>query len=75
MSMRDKRIKPGSSLPDRELEVLVYMCKGFHAPEIAGFLGISKHTVINYMRQMYLRLGVSGAAEATYWAGKTGIEA
>lgn len=52
------------SLTERENEILVLLSKGFNRPEIAGILGISKHTVAAHVAKIYGKLGISSRSEA-----------
>lgn len=54
-----------SNLTDREKEILVFLAKGFNRPEIAGILGISKHTVATHVAKIYNKLDISSRSEAT----------
>ncbi len=61
------------ALSDRETDVLMRVSKGFTLPEIAKQLGISRHTVADYVKQIYRKLDVSSRAEATLEAVRRGI--
>lgn len=52
-------------LSDREREVLSMVARGLRAPEVAGVLGISRHTVRDHIKSIYRKLDVSSRAEAT----------
>jgi len=69
-----KRLHPGEqtpepdpdkpSLTEREREVLAYLVKGFTAPEVAGLLSITEHTVKTHIRRVYEKLEVHSRGEA-----------
>lgn len=52
-------------LSSREREVLSLVARGLRAPEVAGMLGISTHTVRDHIKAIYRKLDVSSRAEAT----------
>lgn len=60
-------------LTTRELDVLRLIAKGYKAPEVAGMLGLSAHTVRGYVREVYRKLGISSRAEATLEALQRGL--
>jgi DNA-binding NarL/FixJ family response regulator len=60
-------------LSARELEVLQLVTKGFKAEEIAVLMGISRQTVMTYVRRIYGKLKVNSRAEAIYEARQRGI--
>lgn len=60
-------------LTDREEEVLRLIAKGYMSPEVAALLGISTHTVINYVRDIYRKLGITSGAEAAMEAACRGL--
>ena len=53
---------PHVSLTDRENEVLLRVAKGFTLPEIGVQLNLSRHTIADYVKQIYRKLNVSSAA-------------
>ena len=61
------------ALTDREKEVLGLIGKGFSRPEIAGILGISKHTVATHLRKVYDKLSITNRSEATLMAVELGL--
>ena len=63
----------GVSLSERECEVLGLITKGFTSNEIAGFLGVTYHTVQTYVRRVYEKLKVNSKAEAIYEARHRGL--
>lgn len=64
---------PGVSLTERESEVLLRVAKGFTLPEIAVQLGLSRHTIADYVKQIYRKLNVSSRAEAALEAQRLGL--
>ncbi|MET0312626.1 MAG: response regulator transcription factor [Burkholderiaceae bacterium] len=62
-----------SGLSAREREVLVFITKGFTYEEIAGLMGISRHTVLTFVRRIYAKLEVGSKVEAIYEARKQGL--
>ena len=60
-------------LSDRENEVLLRVAKGFTLPEIAVQLKLSRHTVSDYVKQIYRKLNVSSRAEAALEAQRLGL--
>ena len=63
----------GEHLTERENETLRLIAKGYSVPKIAELLGISKHTVAGYVRDVYRKLSVSSRAEATMAAAQRGL--
>jgi DNA-binding NarL/FixJ family response regulator len=55
---------PAVNLTDRESEVLLRVAKGYTLPEIGVQLGLSRHTIADYVKQIYRKLNVSSRAEA-----------
>lgn len=66
-------LMPGVSLTDRENEVLLRVAKGFTLPEIGVQLGLSRHTIADYVKQIYRKLNVSSRAEAALEAQRLGL--
>jgi DNA-binding CsgD family transcriptional regulator len=60
-------------LTARERDVLRLIAKGYQAPEVADVLGLSRHTVRGYVRDVYRKLGISSRAEATMEAVQRGL--
>lgn len=61
------------SLSPREKEALVLITKGFTAEEIAKLLGVSRHTVLTFIRRIYNKLEVKSKSEAIYEARQRGL--
>ena len=56
-------LHPFHDLSPRQREVAEYMARGFTAPEVAGFLGISPATVRVHLKSVYAVLGITSRAE------------
>jgi DNA-binding NarL/FixJ family response regulator len=70
--------KPQASLPhvsltERESEVLLRVAKGYTLPEIGVQLNLSRHTIADYVKQIYRKLNVSSRAEAALEAQRLGL--
>ena len=63
---------PHLALTERESEVL-RVAKGFTLPEIGVQLGLSRHTIADYVKQIYRKLNVSSRAEAALEAQRLGL--
>jgi DNA-binding NarL/FixJ family response regulator len=64
---------PHVQLTDRESEVLLRVAKGYTLPEIGVQLGLSRHTIADYVKQIYRKLNVSSRAEAALEAQRLGL--
>ena len=64
---------PEVALTPRETEVLRLVAKGFTQLEIAGLLGLSRHTVVDHVKSLYRKLNVSSRAEAALEATRRGL--
>ena len=60
------------ALSEQESRVLHLASKGFTFEEIAGFLKISPHTVMTYVKRVYRKLHVRSKVEAIYEARRMG---
>lgn len=60
-------------LSAQEAEVLTLSSKGYHYEEIAGLMGLSRHTVETYVKRIYRKLQVHTKTEAVYEARKLGL--
>lgn len=60
-------------LTDRETEMLQRVAKGYTLPEIAQQFGLSRHTIADYIKQIYRKLNVSSRAEAALEAARRGL--
>lgn len=68
-----RQIEDEVQLTERERDVLMRVAKGFTLPEIALQLGLSRHTVADYVKGIYRKLNVSSRAEAALEAVRRGI--
>ena len=66
-------VTPHVQLTDRENEVLLRVAKGFTLPEIGVQLNLSRHTIADYVKQIYRKLTVSSRAEAALEAQRLGL--
>ncbi len=64
---------PPATLSAREQEVLRYVSKGFTTEETARYMGISRTTVLTFVRRIYAKLQVNTRAEAIHAAYKQGL--
>jgi DNA-binding NarL/FixJ family response regulator len=64
---------PAVNLTDRETEVLLRVAKGYTLPEIGVQLGLSRHTIADYVKQIYRKLNVSSRAEVALEAQRLGL--
>ena len=60
-------------LTERETDVLQRVAKGYTLPEIAQQFALSKHTIGDYIKQVYRKLNISSRAEATLEATRRGL--
>jgi len=49
------------------------VAKGYTLPEIGVQLGLSRHTIADYVKQIYRKLNVSSRAEAALEAQRMGL--
>ena len=66
-------LMPHVQLTERETEVLLRVAKGFTLPEIGVQLNLSRHTIADYVKQIYRKLNVSSRAEAALEAQRLGL--
>ena len=66
-------LMPSVTLTDREREVLLRVAKGYTLPEIGAQLNLSRHTIADYVKQIYRKLNVSSRAEAALEAQRLGL--
>lgn len=67
-----RRVAPGA-LTDREMEVLAYVCSGLSAVLVASALQLSPHTVVNYKRRIFAKLGVQSRVQAAAVVARLGL--
>ncbi|MDC8772002.1 response regulator [Roseateles albus] len=60
------------ALSEQESKVLNLAAKGFTFDEIAGFMAVSPHTVMTYVKRVYRKLHVRSKVEAIYEARRLG---
>jgi DNA-binding NarL/FixJ family response regulator len=60
-------------LPKRQLEVLLLICDGLQAKEIAQRMGISRKTVEFHKTGIYQHLGIKETALLVRYAIRTGM--
>jgi DNA-binding NarL/FixJ family response regulator len=60
-------------LTEREKEVLQRVAKGYTLPEIAIQLQLSRHTIADYVKQIYRKLNVNSRAAAALEAQRLGL--
>ncbi len=70
---RSSSLPPRAALSDRETEVLLRVAKGFTLPEIADQMNLSRHTIADYVKQVYRKLNVNSRAEAALEAQRMGL--
>ncbi|WP_295380944.1 response regulator transcription factor [uncultured Pseudacidovorax sp.] len=64
---------PSTPLTPRETELLRLTAKGLPFDEIGQLLGISPHTVVAHVKNIYRKLAVHSRSEAVYEAGQLGL--
>lgn len=64
---------PMITLSAREKEVLEHITRGYTSDESANLLGVSRHTVLTYVRRIYNKLEVKSKTEAVYEARRQGL--
>ncbi|GAB2460804.1 response regulator transcription factor [Comamonas humi] len=62
----------GPLLSAREAEVLRLVARGYTVDEVAGALGVSRHTVRTFVRRIYAKLQVGNRAEAVREGARQG---
>ena len=60
-------------LSPRERQVLDYITKGFSYEEIGALMGVSRNTVLSFVRRIYAKLKVRSQPEAIYEARVQGL--
>jgi DNA-binding NarL/FixJ family response regulator len=74
--LHDEPLEADSEKPKlsaRETEVLQLFSKGFSYAEISQRLGISRNTVLTFVRRIYVKLGVNSQLEAVHEARCAGL--
>ena len=62
-----------SPLSPRETEILRLVAKGLDFDTVGELLGISSHTVVTHVKNIYRKLAVHSRGEAVYEAGQMGL--
>ncbi|NQE61874.1 response regulator transcription factor [Caulobacter sp. RHG1] len=65
--------KSAPSLSDREKETLQLITRGFSFDEIAELMGVSRNTVLTFVRRIYAKLEVRSKTEAVFEARAYGL--
>lgn len=60
-------------LSPQEQNVLNLAAKGYNYDEVAGMMGLTRHTVATYVKRCYRKLQVNSKTEAIYEARKHGL--
>lgn len=66
-------VAPGTDMTAREIELLRLFARGHSNKEAAAALGLSPHTVGDYVKSIYRKLRVSSRGEALMRAASRGI--
>lgn len=76
------RLAPHSAAPDAdnavilaesERKVLSYAARGYTYDEVAELMGVTRHTVLSYVKRCYQKLQVHSKTEALYEARRLGL--
>lgn len=62
-----------SPLSERETEILRLIAKGLDFADVGGALGISPHTVVTHVKNIYRKLSVHSRGEAVFEATQLGL--
>jgi DNA-binding CsgD family transcriptional regulator len=60
-------------LTKRELETLEMLARGFPQREVAGFMGVSHHTIGAHVKSIYSKMAVNSRSEAVFEAVQNGL--
>ena len=71
--MQELLASPIMTLTPRQRDVLLLICEGKTAAEIARDLGLSRFTVRNYVQRIYERLGAQDRVQAVSIALRAGL--
>ncbi len=69
----DTAAPESTRLSPREREVLEFITKGFNYEEIGGLMGVSRNTVLSFVRRIYAKLDVRSQIEAIHEARSLGL--
>ena len=61
------------ALTTRELEVLRLVVRGYNTEQMAGILGVSRHTIRTHVQQVLRKLGVHGRGKLARAAADAGL--
>lgn len=61
------------ALADSEKKVLNYAARGYSYDEVADLMGVTRHTVMSYVKRCYRKLQVHSKTEALYEARRMGL--
>lgn len=61
------------ALAESERAVLNYAARGYSYDEVAELMGVSRHTVMSYVKRCYRKLQVHSKTEALYEARRMGL--
>lgn len=64
---------PAVTLADSEKKVLNYAARGYSYDEVAELMGVTRHTVMSYVKRCYHKLQVHSKTEALYEARRMGL--
>ncbi|MEQ1533359.1 MAG: response regulator transcription factor [Sideroxydans sp.] len=71
--LNDTPIDATLALSEREQAVLLHLARGLNSADIAALLEISRHTVNDHVKNIYVKLNVSSRAEAAVRAKGMGL--
>jgi len=60
-------------LAESERRVLSYAARGYTYDEVAELMGVTRHTVLSYVKRCYRKLQVNSKTEALYEARRLGL--
>jgi DNA-binding NarL/FixJ family response regulator len=60
-------------LAESERKVLSYAARGYSYDEVAELMGVTRHTVLSYVKRCYRKLQVHSKTEALYEARRLGL--
>jgi DNA-binding CsgD family transcriptional regulator len=61
------------ALAESERAVLNYAARGYSYDEVAELMGVTRHTVMSYVKRSYRKLQVHSKTEALYEARRLGL--
>jgi DNA-binding NarL/FixJ family response regulator len=66
-------VEESATLAPSERTVLTYAARGYSYDEVARLMGVSRHTVMSYVKRAYRKLQVHSKTEALYEARRMGL--